>query len=132
VIVGKRALPAIALPNDAATMTGFATAGHPEAAFAHALRQLARPGDIALGVASDAGDPALREALRAARDLGLLTVALLDTPQQDPPDVDHVLWARSGDPRVVKESHVTIYHILWELVHVLLDQPGVLDAEDVT
>jgi D-sedoheptulose 7-phosphate isomerase len=40
---------------------------------------------------------------------------------------DHVLVARSTDPRVVKEVHVTMYHVLWELVHVFFEQPGVLD-----
>jgi len=42
------------------------------------------------------------------------------------PDVDHVLTARSDDPRVVKEVHVTSYHLLWELVHVFFEQPGLL------
>jgi len=27
---------------------------------------------------------------------------------------------------VVKELQVTTYHILWELVHVFFEQPGVL------
>ena len=39
------------------------------------------------------------------------------------------LVARSDDPLVVKEVHVTAYHVLWELVHVLFEQPGVLDPE---
>jgi D-sedoheptulose 7-phosphate isomerase len=43
--------------------------------------------------------------------------------------VHHPLVARSDDPLVVKEVHVTAYHILWELVHVLFEQPGVLDPE---
>jgi D-sedoheptulose 7-phosphate isomerase len=42
------------------------------------------------------------------------------------PGLDHVLVARSDDPRVVKEIHVTTYHVLWELVHVFFEQPGVL------
>ena len=42
--------------------------------------------------------------------------------------VDHALTARSSDPRVVKETHVTTYHILWELVHVFFEQPGLLDS----
>jgi D-sedoheptulose 7-phosphate isomerase len=37
-----------------------------------------------------------------------------------------VLVADSDDPRVVKEMHVTMYHLLWELVHVFLEQPGTL------
>ena len=42
------------------------------------------------------------------------------------PAVDHVLVARSDDPRVIKEVHVTTYHVLWELVHVFFEQPGLL------
>jgi D-sedoheptulose 7-phosphate isomerase len=30
---------------------------------------------------------------------------------------------------VVKEVQVTIYHVLWELVHVFFEQPGVLAPE---
>jgi len=37
-----------------------------------------------------------------------------------------LLVAASDDPRIVKEVHVTTYHILWELVHVFFEQPGVL------
>jgi D-sedoheptulose 7-phosphate isomerase len=43
----------------------------------------------------------------------------------------HPLVARSEDPLVVKEVHVTTYHVLWELAHVLFEQPGVLDPEVV-
>ena len=38
--------------------------------------------------------------------------------------MDHVLVARSDDPRVIKEVQVTTYHVLWELVHVFFEQPG--------
>src|SRR5580692_7107752 len=49
VIVGKRALPAIALTTDVATVTGVASAHGIEAIFAHQVRYLAEPADIALG-----------------------------------------------------------------------------------
>ena len=35
----------------------------------------------------------------------------------------------ADDPRIVKELQVTTYHVLWELVHVFFEQPGVLDPE---
>lgn len=38
------------------------------------------------------------------------------------PAVAHLLAAEATDPTVVKEVHVTTYHLLWELVHVLLEQ----------
>src|SRR5215469_13634760 len=49
VIVGKRALPALALTNDSATLSGFMSAGIADMPFARQLSVLARPQDIALG-----------------------------------------------------------------------------------
>jgi len=70
--------------------------------------------------------------LEAARERGLLTIALAggDGGQiAAGKAADHVLVAGSSDPRVVKEMHVTMYHVLWELVHVFFEQPGVLAPE---
>jgi D-sedoheptulose 7-phosphate isomerase len=46
--------------------------------------------------------------------------------------VDHLIVARSADPRIVKETQVTAYHVLWELVHVFFEQPGLLGPGVVT
>jgi D-sedoheptulose 7-phosphate isomerase len=97
--------------------------------FAHQIRVLAGPSDIALGLSADGRDPSVLAGLEAARAAGLLTIALAGRdggPIADSPAVDHVLMARSDDPRIVKETQVTTYHILWELVHVFLEQPGIL------
>src|SRR6266498_1463946 len=111
VIVGKRALPAIALTNDVATVTGIAGREGLSEVFAHQLRYLAEPEDVALGLSSDGDDLAVLRGLEVA--------------------AEHVLLARSDDPLVVKEVHVTTYHLLWELVHVFFEQPGVLGPEVV-
>lgn len=128
VIVGKRALPAISLTNDAATLTGIARAEGFDAVFATQLAMLASPDDIALGLSTDGDCANVRLGLEAARRRGLLTVALVggDGGAIARADVDHVLIARSHDPCVVKEIHVTMYHILWELVHVFLERPEVI------
>ncbi|HET6500866.1 MAG TPA: SIS domain-containing protein [Amycolatopsis sp.] len=130
VIVGKRALPAISLTADVATLTGIANRAGLAEVFAHQIRFLADPADIALGISTDGECADVLRGLAAAHDLGLLTVALVGGDGGAigrSPAVDHVLVARSTDPRVVKEVHVTTYHILWELVHVFFEQPGVLD-----
>jgi D-sedoheptulose 7-phosphate isomerase len=138
VIVGKRALPAISLTTDVATVTGVAAREGIEAIFAHQLRYLAAPEDIALGICSgeEGGSASVAAGLAVARELGLLTVALAGESKgageaggdvlKDSPSVDHLLLAASDDPRVVKELQVTTYHVLWELVHVFFEQPGVL------
>nr|WP_211244199.1 SIS domain-containing protein [Actinospica robiniae] len=131
VIVGKRALPAVSLTSDVATLTGVAERHGLAEVFAHQLRLLAEPGDIALGLSPDGDTAHVLRGLIHARGQGLLTVALLGG---DGGAVvargaaEHVLLARSDDSRVVKEVHVTAYHILWELVHVFLEHPGALES----
>ena len=129
VIVGKRALPAISLTADVATVTGVAARDGMDAIFAHQIRYLAAPGDIALGISAGGHCPSVRAGLAEARARGLLTIALAGGDGgalAGSPDVDHLLLAPGADPRVVKELQVTIYHVLWELVHVFFEQPGVL------
>jgi D-sedoheptulose 7-phosphate isomerase len=143
VIVGKRALPAIALTADVATVTGIAECDGIAAIFAHQLRYLASPDDIALGISAQGisadgaspgmVSPSVLAGLETARELGLLTVALVGGDGSAASKAaDHVLVAGSDDPRVVKEMHVTLYHVLWELVHVFFEQPGVLGPGVVT
>lgn len=130
VIVGKRALPAISLTSDVATLTGVANRAGLADTFAHQIRVLAEPADIALGLSTDGNCENVLRGLEHARGLGMLTVALVggDGGAIAANGVaEHVLVARSRDPRVVKEVHVTMYHVLWELVHVFFEQPGVLD-----
>jgi D-sedoheptulose 7-phosphate isomerase len=129
VIVGKRALPAISLTSDVATVTGVAARDGMDAIFAHQIRYLAAPEDIALGISADGNCPSVSAGLTAAKGRGLLTIGLAGGDGgalRDSPAVDHLLVAASCDPRVVKELQVTIYHVLWELVHVFFEQPGVL------
>ncbi len=108
VIVGKRALPAFALPGpDLAAQVGV----------------LGGPADIALGVSTDLpGAGPVTDALRVARRAGLLTVGLFGPSGPSGPDVaEHQFTVPSADPRVVKEVQVTTYHLLWELVHVFAE-----------
>ncbi len=108
VIVGKRALPALALQGD-----GLAQ-----------LRAIGEPGDVVLGLATGGSEP-VRAAVDAARRMGLQTITLVGQVGSDWPG-DHVFAVPSDDPFVVQEVHETLYHVLWELVHVFLDHPGML------
>jgi D-sedoheptulose 7-phosphate isomerase len=131
VIVGKRALPAISLTADVATLTSIAGREGLAEVFAHQIRFLAEPADIALGLSTDGRCENVLRGLERAHGAGLLTVALVGGdggPIAASGAVDHLLLARSTDPRVVKEVHVTMYHVLWELVHVFFEQPGVLES----
>ncbi len=129
VIVGKRALPAISLTSDVATVTGIAARNGMAAIFSHQLRYLAAPADIALGISADGNCASVLAGMLTARDIGMLTIGLVGSGGgaiAACPAVDHVLVTGSSDPRIIKEMQVTCYHVLWELVHVFFEQPGVL------
>ncbi|MFH9425128.1 SIS domain-containing protein [Streptomyces sp. NPDC017529] len=130
VVVGKRALPALALGNDSATLSGVGARQGFDEVFAHQLRAFAAAGDIALGVSPDGRCPNVRRALAQARESGLLTVALCGGARADAPPADHVLVLGGTDPLVVKEVHVTAYHLVWELTHVFLDRLGTGSAAE--
>lgn len=132
VIVGKRALPAISLACDVAAVTGIAQRNGFDAVFANQLEMVAGEQDIALGISPDGRCGNVLRALLRAHELGLLTIGMLGGdggPIARSQSVDHLLLARSGDPCIVKEVQVTTYHILWELVHVFLEQPALLGPE---
>ena len=135
VIVGKRALPAISLTTDVATVSGIAEREGIGEVFAHQIRYLSAPADIALGISPDGNCASVRNGLAAARDLGLLTIALAGSGggaiARDGA-AEYLLAVGEADSQIVKELEVTLYHVLWELVHVYFEQPGVLAPGVVT
>ena len=121
VIVGKRALPAMALVNDAASVSALAL-GAGDEIFSRQLEILGASKDIAVGIvhgAHDDGLDAVTKGLESAAVGGMLTVSLtasgVAVPGKYRFEVD------SEDPFVVQEVHETLYHVVWELVHVLFE-----------
>ena len=105
VIVGKRALPAIALTGE----------GGPPA---RALALLAAPQDIVLAFGAGRDGGQARAAVELARAKGCLTIAF------EPSGAEWELAPPSPDPAIAQELVETAYHILWELVHVFAEHRG--------
>jgi len=123
VIVGKRALPALALTSDVATLTGAARRGGADGAFARVLEVIGREHDIALAICGPGGSARVLSALARARAMRMLTIALVGG-EDDAVAAGGAHFAfpvRSADPMVVQEVHETLYHVLWELVHVFFE-----------
>lgn len=127
VIVGKRALPALALTSDSASISSSMARGEPTN-FARQLAILARPQDIALGFSPDGNCANVVEALTMACGRGLLTLGLTgnDGGVLGRSELDYCFVVPSGAPPVIQETHETLYHILWELVHVFFEHEGML------
>ena len=128
VIVGKRALPALALTNDGALLSGAHGSRSGGMQFARQLTLLARPQDIAMGFSFEGRDPNILEALIMAKNMGVLTLGLTSgeggTLAQS--GLDFCFCVPSDDPLTVQETHETLYHVLWELVHIFFEHEGLL------
>ncbi len=131
VIVGKRALPALALTNDSATLSSTLVKENAEMTFAHHLKTLARPQDIALGFSPYGNCSNVVTALEVAKALGLLTLGLSggDGGMLQLSEPDFCFVVQSHDPLAIQETHETLYHVLWELVHVFFEHEGLLKSE---
>jgi D-sedoheptulose 7-phosphate isomerase len=105
VIVGKRALPAIGLAGEGGDIAGQ-------------VSLIAAPDDVAMGFGADCDD-----AVAVARRRGCLTIAfargLGAEWEFEPP---------TSDPHVCQELIETLYHVLWELVHVFFEHRGLLEG----
>lgn len=127
VIVGKRALPAVALNNDTAAVTAHLPAGADDRV-AMLIGALGRAGDILMGIESVAGGDAIARGVAVARARGMLTLVLAgQAGAAAAAQADFVFLVPESDPFVVQEVHETLYHVLWELVHVFFEN-GVADG----
>lgn len=124
VIIGKRALPAISLTNDVASLTGSAREASFAEVFARTLDRLGRESDIAMGISRDGDSDAVLRGLERGRQLQMLTLGLAGGEGGRlgrTNAADFLFVVPSSDPMVIQEVQETLYHVLWELVHVFFE-----------
>jgi hypothetical protein len=114
VIMGKRALPAVALtgPN-----------------LIDLVRVSVRPGDMVIGVGG-ADDAQVFSVMRRSPAWGATTIWIGSGERPTAGVADHVLWLDDPDPRIpATGGFVLFYHLLWELTHVCFEHSGLLKPE---
>ena len=123
ITAGRPALAAMNLDADIAMLTAVGN----DVGFRHVfVRQLiawARPGDALIGVSTSGNSENLLAAFAKAKEIGLVTIGLCGMDggaMARSADVDHCLTVRTDSIHRIQETHVAIYHILWDLVHTLL------------
>jgi D-sedoheptulose 7-phosphate isomerase len=123
VTAGRPALAAVNLTADVAMLSAIGNDIGFEQVFVRPLLAQARAGDALLVVSTSGNSANLLAALAAARHAGLVTLALSGHDGgavARSADVDHCLVVASPSIHRVQETHVAIYHVLWDLVHTLL------------
>ena len=111
--------PAIALTNDAATVTAVGNDVGFDKVFSRQLIALARAGDVALAISTSGSSPNVVAGLEEAHRRGLLTCAITGYDGgrlRELPWLDHLFVAESDYIPRLQEAHATIYHLLLEVV----------------
>jgi len=126
ITVGRKALPATCLVNDPAMITAVANDVGIAQIFSRQIIALASKGDILLGISTSGNSENLLNAFATARRIGLLTIGftgndggkMAEMHQQGL--LDFCLTVSTSSIHRIQETHVTLYHIVWDLVHEML------------
>lgn len=127
-IIEKRpALPAMALTTDTAFLTAVGNDQDFGLVFVQQLRMLGRRGDMALGISTSGKSANINRALQAAREIGLLTVGFSGRDGGRMPEhCDYCFTVPSFSIHRIQETHETLLHVLWDLIHMIRGEEDVI------
>jgi D-sedoheptulose 7-phosphate isomerase len=113
--------PALAIADNVAAMTAIANDYNYEDAFARAVRGLGSRGDVLVALSTSGRSANVVQALAAARERGLVTVALVGEPGS-PVEAgsDHVLRVPGPSTARIQEGQMVLAHTIVELVELEL------------
>jgi D-sedoheptulose 7-phosphate isomerase len=119
VLAKRPPFPAISLTADAAFLTAVSNDADFSLVFAEQLRQLGRPGDVALGISTSGQSASVNRALQAAREIQMLTVGFAGRDGgRMPPLCDFCFTVPSFSIHRIQETHGVLLHVLWDLIHI--------------
>jgi len=132
ITVGRKALPAICLSNDMAMVTAVANDVGFADIYVRQIIALGQAGDVLLGISTSGNSENLIHAFATGQRMGLITIGFAggDGGQmltlKDEELLDFCLSVPTSSIHRIQETHVTLYHIIWDLVHTLLEHPAML------
>ena len=114
-------IAAIALTTDTSILTSVGNDSTFDDLFARQVRALGRRGDVSLAISTSGNSPNVLRAVEASRELGIKTIALAGRDGGKLADaVDVALIVRADSTQRIQETHITIGHILCEIVETAL------------
>lgn len=123
ITTGRKALGATNLTADISTMTAVANDVGIDHVFVRQLICSARKNDVLIGFSTSGNSKNLIQAFAQAKKMGLHTIGFSGQTGGEMAkcgSVDLCLTVETDSIHRVQESHLTTYHILWDLVHSML------------
>ncbi|MCS7083707.1 MAG: D-sedoheptulose 7-phosphate isomerase [Aquificaceae bacterium] len=113
----RRPLPAIALSADSSILTALANDIGFETIFERQIEALCMPGDIAIGISTSGRSKNVIRGLLKAKGLGATTIAFTGKDGGELVNLAHYCFVvPSYDTARVQECHITLAHVLCELI----------------
>ena len=117
----RKSLPAIALTTDSSILTALANDYSYETVFSRQVEGLGEKGDILIGLSTSGTFKNVVEAVKRAKELGLVTIGLTGKSGGDLKKLcDFNFSAGSGKTPHVQEMHITALHAISEAVEDIL------------
>lgn len=127
IVEKRKALPAMALTADTATITAIGNDSDFSRVFSEQLDIIGRAGDIALGISTSGASTNVHRALKRARELGLLTIGFSGRDGGRMNEVcDYSFVVKSWSIHRIQETHTTLLHLFWDLVQIASGEEDVL------
>jgi D-sedoheptulose 7-phosphate isomerase len=121
----RRGLAALSLTTDTSALSAIANDFSYEQVFSRQVEALGRPGDVLLAISTSGGSQNVLRAAATARDLGMYVIGLTGETQS-PLGAHSDLWLRTPGTTSerIQELHITIGHILCDLIDVAFTTPA--------
>lgn len=119
----RKALPAIALTTNSSTLTALGNDYEYAVIFARQVEAFVRKGDVVVGITTSGNSENVVRALKLANEMGASTIGLLGNQGGKAKDVVNVaIIVPSNDTARIQEVHITIGHIICEILEQELAQ----------
>ncbi len=109
-------LAAIALTTDTSILTSIGNDYHFDDIFSKQVAALGRKGDIAWGISTSGNSANVVKAIKSARKIGMATIGMTGRGGQLAACADVVFKVASDTTARIQESHITVGHILCDLL----------------
>jgi len=110
-------LPAVALTTNTSSLTAIGNGYSLDIVFTRQLKALGQKGDVVIGISTSGNSENVIQAFKVAREMGLITVGFTGKSGGKLRSVaDHCLCIPSNDTPRIQEGHITIGHIICEIV----------------
>jgi D-sedoheptulose 7-phosphate isomerase len=122
-LIERPPLPALALSTDTSVLTSISNDYGYVDSFAKQIKALGKKGDVAIGISTSGSAANVIKAVKVAKEMGLKTVGLTGNDGGElAKRVDIALIVASPVTPRIQEVHITIGHVLCEMVDRMLFQ----------